>query len=368
MPLPKVLKELLTLPTAPFLESVVLDYLAVACRSLSGVKCQFDKHGNLLAHYRQGPRAARPLAFVAHTDHPGFAALEMVDRRTVRAAFRGGVKYEYFKGAGVRFWTDGRWVRGKIQKLSKATKVPDMVGWTYKPEEVLICVPEAVAENAPGMWDLPDPALKGDLVLARGCDDLGGAAGLLAMLQKLSRTKARGEVYVLFTRAEEVGFVGAIAAAQTRTLPKRLPVISIETSSTLPSAPIGAGPILRVGDRAAVFSPALTAHCERVARDLAAKRKSFQYQRKLMDGGTCEAVAFIAHGYEATGICVALGNYHNMDKQRGKIGSESISLRDWQNMVEWFVALATDTKGRGADDLRAKMDQRYQAWEKLLHA
>ncbi len=368
MPLPKVLKDLLTLPTAPFLEAAVMDYLVTACRGLAGVKCQFDKHGNLLAHYRHGPRTGHPLAFVAHTDHPGFAALAMVGPRTVRAAFRGGVKFEYFKGAGVRFWSGGHWVRGKIVKLSKASKVPDVVGWTWKPEEVLVRVPEAVSVNAPGMWDLPDPVLKGDLVVARGCDDVGGTAALLAMLQRLSRTKARGEVYVLFTRAEEVGFVGAIAAARTRTLPKRLPVISIETSSTLPSAPIGAGPILRVGDRAAVFAPALTAYCDRVARDLAAKRKSFQYQRKLMDGGTCEAVAFIAHGYEATGICVALGNYHNMDKQREKIGSESISLRDWQNMVEWFVALVTDTKGRGGDDLRAKMDQRYQTWEKLLHA
>jgi putative aminopeptidase FrvX len=370
MPMSRTLKDLLSLPTAPFVEGAVMGYIELACRRLTGVQVRYDPHGNLLAHYRRRPPPITPLAFVAHTDHPGFIALEMVDRRTVRAAFRGGVKPEYFEAARVRFWSGKRWVKGRVLELTKAARVTDVVGWIWRPEEALIRVSTPVAAGSPGMWDLPDPAVKGGLVAARGCDDVAGCAAMLTLLQRLSRKRVRAEVYCLFTRAEEVGFVGAIAAARAGTLPKRLPVISIETSSILPNAQQGDGPILRVGDRAAVFSPALIAFCERVARALAERRKDFMFQRKLMDGGTCEAVPFIAYGYEATGICVALGNYHNMDRLREKIASETISLRDWQCMVDWFEALVLDQGDRRADirPLRERMDARYASWQALLHA
>ena len=368
MMMPKTLGDLLSVPTAPFVEGAVMRHIERTCGRLKGVNVRYDRHGNLLAHYRRRPPAVTPLAFVAHTDHPGFVALEMVDQRIVRAAFRGGVKPEYFKNARVRFWSDGRWIKGRVLELSKAARVTDVVGWIWRPEEALIRVGGAVAPNSPGMWDLPDPALQGDLVTARGCDDVAGCAALLTLLQRLSRKRARAEVYCLFTRAEEVGFIGTIAAARARTLPKRSPVISIETSSILPNAQQGDGPILRVGDRAAVFSPALTAFCERVAKALAQRHKGFVFQRKLMDGGICEAVPFMAYGYEATGICMALGNYHNMDKRREKIASETISLKDWQCLADWFEALVLDTGDRtdGVRAVRQRLDARFEKYEALL--
>ncbi len=367
MPMPKTLYDMLSLPTAAFVETAVLDYAERVCRRLPGVKVRYDRYGNLLAHYRVRPHGATPLVFVAHTDHPGFVALEMVERRTVRAAFRGGVKPEYFTKARVRFWDGGGWVKGAIAEISRTTPVT-APGWTKRVEEVLIRVAGEVEPNSPGMWDLPDPELRGDLVLARPCDDVGGAAAMVALLERLSRRQARGEVYCLFTRAEEVGFVGAIAAARARTVPKRLPVISIETSSALPNAPIGGGPILRVGDRAIIFTPELTAFCERVAARLAKSGKGFKFQRKLMDGGICEAFPFIAYGYRATGICIGLGNYHNMDTTRGRIGSEIISLSDWQQMVAWFEALVRDEEGwdAPAPDLRTAIDARFAKCEALL--
>jgi endoglucanase len=113
---------------------------------------------------------------------------------------------------------------------------------------------------------------------------------------------------------------------------------------------MGAGPILRVGDKASVFSAPLTAYCAVVAQHLAKKHKDFRFQRRLMDAGTCEATAFGELGYEATGICLALGNYHNRDEQRKRIGSEFVSINDWINMVRWFVGLVTHQPGyRGKD-------------------
>ena len=369
MPIPKTLNDILALPTAPFLETAVLSYIAKACGKLAGVKARFDHHGNLLAHYRFAPRARTPLAFVAHTDHPGFIALDMLDARTVRAAFRGGVKSEYFSGARVRFWSAGRWVRGRVSEISRATRIADVPGWSSRPEEVPLRVAAPVAPQSLGMWDLPDPVLGGDLVQATACDDLAGSAAMLTLLQRLSRKRSQAEVYCLFTRAEEVGFAGAIAAARTHTVPRQVPIISVETSSTLPHAPIGDGPIVRVGDRSSVFSPSLIAFCERVAKSFARRRKGFIYQRKLMDGGSCEATPFVAYGYVAAGVCIALGNYHNMDGQRAKIASEYISLHDWNCMVDLFEALVLDEGDRDQEvrSLRERMDQRYAEYEALLH-
>lgn len=368
MKLPTILQQLLALPTAPFREGLVLDWLEQAVDPLRHVTWKYDKHDNLLVHYRNAPKSPTPIALVAHVDHPGFVATEMVTKKQLRAAFHGGVKAEYFDGARVRFWVDDKWVRGRILKLTKAPRVTHIPGWTRRPEEALIEVSRAVPPDSPGMWDLPDPKRKGDHVTARACDDLAGVGAMLAALQELSRKNAKGELYCLFTRAEEVGFVGALGAIKARTVPKRLPIISVETSSTLPSAPIGDGPILRVGDKAAIFDPSLIAFCNRVAKDLAGGRKKFQYQRKLMDGGTCEAVPFLSNGYAAAGICLALGNYHNMDTRRQKIGSEFVSLRDWESMVAWFVALAKDESGweRKHAPLRQQLDERFDKYAALL--
>ncbi|RMF78830.1 MAG: hypothetical protein D6744_09705 [Planctomycetota bacterium] len=372
MPLPRILRDLLNLPTAAFAEHAVLDYIRDACAKLAGVSCTTDRYGNLLARYRRNPpRGVTPLAFSAHTDHPGFVARKMRDARTLHADFRGGVFAEYFPGARVRFFSGGEWVFGKVLEVTRPRETKRSDGAKRRPQEVTVRVTRAVEPGSPGMWDLTDAALKGDIVHARGCDDVAGAAALLALLERLSRKQAAAETYCLFTRAEEVGFIGAIAACKARTLPRRVPIIAIETSSARGGgAEIGAGPVLRVGDKASVFTPGLTNYCGRVAERLAKRRKSFQYQRKLMAGGTCESTAYIVYGYQATGICLALGNYHNMDVDRGKISAETISLRDWKQMVDWFEALALDRPGytRSAEPLRDELEKRFHRWAPLFDA
>ena len=49
---------------------------------------------------------------------------------------------------------------------------------------------------------------------------------------------------------------------------------------------------------------------------------------------------FWHQGYEATGMCLALGNYHNVDRKKGKLGPEYVDLRDFDHVVKWFVELA----------------------------
>jgi len=364
MALPQQLRNVLSLPTAAFVEDAVIAYVRRTVGRLPAVRVRSDRYGNVLCHYRNDPPKTPALAFTAHMDHPGFVAERMTERGILEAAFRGWVETPYFANEKVRFWTGGRWVRGRVLRVTKEAKLYRMIGRTSRPERVELRVEAPVEPNSPGMWDFPDPEERDGCVHARGCDDLAGCAAMIELLLRLSRKQAKAEVYCLFTRAEEVGFIGAIGASRARTLPRKTPIVAIETSKALPHAPIGAGPILRVGDKTSVFTPEVTQFCDRVARARARRRKSFQYQRKLMDGGTCESTAYLSYGYAATGICLALGNYHNMDGERRKIGPEYVSIQDWKQMVDWFEALVMDREGCVGewDRLRAEMDQRFETW------
>ncbi len=331
----RILDEMLCLPTAPFAEHAVIEYISAFCARRGHLTVSRDAAGNILVRVRQGNRrVARPICITAHMDHPGFVADRMVGAGRLKVMWRGGVHKEYFVGRGVRFHVNGGWVRGRIRSIKTARKEgQDRV------ETAVADVAHDVPSGSVGMWDFPDPTVRGNRIYARGCDDLGGAAALLCTMDELSRGRRACDAYFLFTRAEEVGFVGAIAAAKAKTIPKKCYVVVMETSAERANARLGDGPILRVGDRTTTFTPEATAHCRRIARELAEADKGFRFQRKLMDGGTCESSAFCALGYEATGICVALGNYHNMNTKRRKVGPEYIDLSDFDNVVKWFVAL-----------------------------
>ena len=331
----RILTEVLALPTAPYAEHAVLDYIRRFCERRPALSLTQDRVGNLLVRYRRGRvRVKHPVCLTAHVDHPGFVVERMTRPNTLRARWRGGVRRSYFVGVGVRFWVDERWVRGKVKSVRAEGRGADA-----RVQTATITVSAAVPEGAVGMWDLPEARIGARLIRARGCDDMAGVAGMLCCLDNLCRRKPAGDGYFLFTRAEEVGFAGALAACRLKTIPQKCIVVAVETSSELPSARIGDGPVLRVGDKMSVFTPTATAFCRTVADALAKRDKSFTYQRKLMDGGTCESSAYCDFGYQATGICLALGNYHNMDTKRRRIASEYVSTHDFEGMVKWFVAL-----------------------------
>ena len=192
---------------------------------------------------------------------------------------------------------------------------------------------------------------------ARACDDLAGAAAALSALDQMAGADV-GHFSVLLTRAEEVGFVGAIAACELKTIPAGARVLSIECSRQSVDAPVGGGPIVRVGDASSVFSSELT---NRVAET--ARSAGIPHQRKLMAGGSCEATAFVALGYEATGLCLALDNYHNMididgvrsSQRRARLGPEAISLADFQGLVDLLEVVAL-----GLDSGKSKLPNRLR--------
>jgi putative aminopeptidase FrvX len=156
-------------------------------------------------------------------------------------------------------------------------------------------------------------------------------------------------VHALFTRAEEVGFAGALAALKSREPLAEMPTLSLETSKARGFAQLDGGPIVRVGDRLSIFDSRVTHWLETAFRDLQATRPEVNHQRLLMGGGTCEASVFLRTGMPTGALCVALNNYHNMGPGTS-IRSESISLRDWQWLYDFLYFLATEAKSIAAAD------------------
>jgi endoglucanase len=199
------------------------------------------------------------------------------------------------------------------------------------------------------MWDLPRARCTKQLFISPACDDLAQVSTVLALLRRLALGGARGSVHALFTRAEEIGFAGAFASLRdTRSLAS-MPTLSLETSQARGFARVGAGPIVRVGDRLSIFDSAITHWLETAFRDLQAARPGFISQRLLMGGGTCEASVFRRAGLPTGALCVALHHYHNMGP-RHLIRAESISLRDWQGLYDFLFFLATGAKSPAAAD------------------
>ena len=357
-----ILKELCSIPTAPFLEHRVVEYVERFVKARRRLKLSRDAHGNLLIELAGRKKGQPRWVFGAHMDHPGFITRGMVDRRTVECDFRGFVVAELMQGTKVRFFDGDEEIAGTVIEA-----IPEENGPRTRLARVR--VPRPVASHIIGMFDQGEGRTKGKLFHSRVIDDLGGAAAALAMLDELHRKPPAAPVAVLLTRAEEEGFIGAIAAVlKPKLLRKTDRIIAIECSAMQPCAPQGAGPIIRVGDRTSVFNSSLTYFLTQQAEALAKADKGFKYQRALMPGGTCEATVYDAYGYHTASICVALGNYHNMNREKMAIGPEYIDVNDWKQMVRLFVRIARHGHEYepGLKALRERIEKRFEGLKHLL--
>jgi endoglucanase len=260
-------------------------------------------------------------------DHPGFDILRQVSPVRWLAQFRGGVADSYFQNG-----TQLRLMPGRLGAHLGRRK--------HRTERIFELNAVAIPKTQPtfAVWDLPDFTNNGGRIRGRACDDLIGAAAILAALIDLRRSKVSRNVVGVLSRAEEVGFHGALTLAASRALPNDSFIISLETSRELPGVKMGNGVILRVGDRASIFDPEATRFLAEVAADLK-EQTGFQFQRALMSGGTCEATAYQEFGFRCAAVCVALGNYHNC-AANNRIGAEYVSVADACSMVDLLTAAA----------------------------
>jgi len=153
---------------------------------------------------------------------------------------------------------------------------------------------------------------RGKRLYTRAADDLAGVFAIVETACGLFARRRRNPppFLGLLTRAEEVGFVGAVAHLELgwqKGAPRPPLAVSLEASRTLPGAEVGKGPVVRLGDRRTVFDP----DGMHLLSELAGRLLPDAHQRRLMDGGACEATAATAWGLPTIAMSVPLGNYHN---------------------------------------------------------
>ncbi|HLZ09389.1 MAG TPA: hypothetical protein VKT80_12415, partial [Chloroflexota bacterium] len=85
----QTLADLSSIPSAPFHEATVARYVADCLRDL-GIPLEVDPFGNLIATHRNGA-TERPIALVAHLDHPAIEVSEILSSSEGRAILLGGV-------------------------------------------------------------------------------------------------------------------------------------------------------------------------------------------------------------------------------------------------------------------------------------
>jgi endoglucanase len=345
------LADMTHLPTASGIEDAVADWVTRWVSEREDLVVDRDSGGNLFVTQRS-PGHRAPVLAVAHLDHPAF----VVTDESGAFEFRGGVDAAYFTDAHIEVISRDNGPAGQVvgYEAETSTGRAEFVG--------------EVAAGDIALWRFEDTTQVEGRFRAPACDDLAGAAAALAALDRAREQDDLGHFGVMLTRAEEVGLIGAIHAAKHRTIPEGARLFSIETSRELPNARIGDGPIIRIGDRATVFDRELSNLISQGVGEA-----EIHHQRRLMDGGGCEATAFGAYGYRATGLCLALGNWHN----RGNLAEveagnhdaaipmlEEISIDDFHGLVDLLIVAARAVDG---DDLTTtSLDRLYESNSRYL--
>ena len=316
----QILRDLGGLPAVAFHEGLVSDYVQRTLTDL-GLSPTTDQYGNIIVRVPGTVAGVPPIAFVAHMDHPGFEAVELREGALVAEA-RGGVPPVSLTEP----------LPVEVVGRSGSRRKGRLGGPVGEPAErrVLVHSEDASDVDLPAavVFDLVDFEQRGDLLHMRAADDLAGCGAILSALHGIASDPVEGDVYGVFTRAEEIGLVGARLMAQEHTLPKDCLVVSLESSRELPGAVQGAGPVIRVGDATFTFSAEAEQVLQVARRSLVERDPDTRVQRQLMSGGTCEASGFAAFGYATTGIAFPLGNYHNATPEGG-VDAEYIHVNDY---------------------------------------
>ena len=348
----EILSDLGKFPATSYWEDGPSGYLINRAKRV-GLEVSVDQWGNVLAVKPGSDPNAEGIAFVAHMDHPGYEVVaQQGDQLVLKtlggigiAAGRDGAKILVIDSSGRRI---NATVVGAEKAEGNFQRSRESAGWlgTDTVYAQLSKDHDLGVLPVPAVPNLPDFIIDNDLVRMRAADDLAGCAAILAALEVIIESPIRGSVYGLFTRAEEVGLIGARLVAENGLIPKNTVIVSVETSSALPGAEIGEGVVIRTGDRATTFDYAAEVYLSAAVEKIRSSDPDFKVQRQLMSAGGCEAAAFKAFGYRVTGTAFPLGSWHN----RGESGVESevISKSDF---VGGALLLAETSKLSGTDQI-----------------
>ena len=315
---------------------------------------------------KSADEASPRVVYLAHMDHPGLWALTPARRGVLTARWMGGVPNDRLIGAPVRYYARGEgsemlsgwpgagssFALGGAGQAGRITKIirSDARGRAERVRVELADTATRVAAGDLGQFDFGPPRREDGFIHATAIDNLASCGVLLCLLDLLHRTGTSTPLRAVFTRAEEGGFFGLCEAAGARRIHGARPAgsrtakssligpddvcIVLEMSKRLAHAAQGNGPIVRVGDRLAMFAPQVTHLLCQSAEQLQDTRPGFAWQRQLMDGGACEAAVLCALGLRVGGVCCPLGNYHNIDEASPGLAQEFIHEHDAARLID----------------------------------
>ena len=322
----EILKELSQFPAVAFHEALVSNGIKNILRN-SRINFIEDDFGNLIVELKGSNTEIPPIAFVAHMDHPGFEVQTISDNQVIASPL-GGVPYSSISNGADCFVLDNNG-----QRIScTLVPIPDSSDRIVEVIDI-----DSLKPKTPIFFNLEDFSIEGDFIYMRALDDLAGCAAIIAALENIMNNSLENTVYAVFTRAEEVGLIGARLLAKSNILRLDSFVVSVETSSVVPGVVHNIGPVIRTGDASYTFDSQAEQILMMSSNNIKNKYPNFKFQRHLMDAGSCEASAFMAYGYRSTGIAFPLGNWHNAttrikDIDSG-ISSEYIGVDDFLNGV-----------------------------------
>jgi len=379
--------ELLSQPSAPFREQAVLDVVQSLLRRRN-IPHFVDPVGNLVVGVNNAQQYAKLVnaksrepvrMFIAHMDHPGFHGHKWLGPKRLQVNWLGGSPTRFLSGAPVWLAVGADYVATGVMRkpqLNSTRRFLQAAEVQLDSDESYKAFPDASTLYG-GMKFRKPVWQSGKKIYTRAADDLVGVYSIVQTALSLytgNKRPGTSPFIGLITRGEEVGFVGAVGHFELGWLgnnSRKVIAVSLEASRTLPGAEIGKGPVLRLGDWRTVFSSGGL----KVLADLGQKLLKGRHQRRLMDGGSCEASAAIAWGLETIGMSVPLGNYHNQSLEggpdsRGANGPapEFVHVDDIDGMVRMCRGLMTpglawrDPWG----DQRARLKKNRTHYRRLL--
>ena len=344
-----ILRLLGECPATSFHEGLVSRRI-VDILDASKIDYRVDMYGNIIARVDGNLEAeseSLPIAFVAHMDHPGFEVVRYEEELPIATSLGGvplasitkGANAFYFDEKGNRFKCELEPIPGDQNELLVKSSVLPPVG-------------------APIVFALDDFSISEDILRMRAMDDLAGCAAIIASLEELKNNPSASEVYGVFTRAEEVGLIGARLLSLEKTLPQNTFVVSVETSSIIPGVTQGEGPVIRTGDASYTFNSEAEQILIMGREAIKSSDSDYKCQRQLMSAGSCEASAFAVNGYRTTGIAFPLGNWHNatttIRDPNGGVGDEYISVYDFIGGVRLIESSARNVATRNNSPLPSR--------------
>jgi putative aminopeptidase FrvX len=381
--------QLFSQPSAPFREQAILEVVQSLLRRRK-IPHFIDPVGNIVVGVNNSQQYSKLVnaksrepvrMFIAHMDHPGFHGQQWLRPKRLKIVWHGGSPTRFLSGAPVWLASGTNYVAtGVIRKpvlnstrrfLQSAEVQLESKG-LYEEFSDPTRIYGGVKFRKP-VWQA------GKKIYTRAADDLVGVYSIVQTALSLYAKNMRpgsSPFIGLITRGEEVGFVGAVGHFELGWLDnatRKVVAVSLEASRTLPGAEIGRGPVLRLGDWRTVFSSGGL----KVLADVGQKLLKGRHQRRLMDGGSCEASAAIAWGLETIGMSVPLGNYHNQSleggpQSRGPNGPapEFVHIDDIDGMVKMCRGLMAPGLSWNDPwrDQRARLKKNRKNYRRLLQA